>query len=99
MKKPTKSSKKTSRKKQQIIVLMDGAKNYYALPRKVLERCRVSKEHKKEIIEALEDEDCFTTWIKRATIPGSIAKGFPPFKGGRALHYAGFYISPRQFKR
>jgi hypothetical protein len=76
---------------------MDGAKNYYALPRKMLERCRVSKERKKEIIEALEDEDCFTTWIKRATIPGSIAAA--PFKGGRALHYAGFYISPRKLKR
>lgn len=97
MKKPTKSSKKSSSKKQQIIVLMDGAKNYYELPRKLLERCRVSKERKKKVVKALEDKDCFTTWIKRATIPGSIAAA--AFKGGRALHYAGFYISPHKFKR
>ena len=90
-------SKKRQGTKQQIIVLMDGARNYYELPRKLLERCRVSKERKKRVIKELEDKDCFTTWIKRATIPGSTVAA--AFKGGRALHYAGFYISSRKFKR
>jgi hypothetical protein len=91
MKKPTARRAKRATKREQIIVLMDGDRNYYAIPRKVLERARVDRRRGKKIAEALEDEDCFTTWIKRATIPGSIASA--PFKGGRALHYAGYYFA------
>ena len=94
MKKQPKKSSKSATKREQIIVLEDGAGNYYELPRETLERSRVDDDRKDEVAEALEDEDCFTTWIKRATIPGSIVAA--PFKGGRALHYAGFYISPTE---
>jgi hypothetical protein len=97
MKKPATKSSKSPRRRQQIIVLVDGDGNYYEIPRATLERSRVDKRRKKQVKEALEDEDCFTTWIKRATIPGSIASA--PFEGGRALHYAGFYISSTESKR
>ena len=56
MKKPaTKSSKKRPSKRRQIIVLVDGAENYYELPRAVLERSRVSDRRKAEVTAALEE--------------------------------------------
>jgi len=97
MKKSAARSSKSARKRRQIIVLLDGDGNYYEIPRATLERSRVDKRRKKEVMEALKDEDCFTTWIKRATIPGSIASA--PFEGGRALHYAGYYIGSTKSKR
>jgi len=97
MKKPATKSSKPRKGRQQIIVLQDGAGNYYEISRATLERSRVDDDRKEELEEALKDEDCFTTWIKRATIPGSIAAA--PFVGGRALHYAGFYISSIKSKR
>jgi hypothetical protein len=97
MKKRAKKSSKPRGGRRQIIVLMDGAGNYYEISRATLESCRVDDDRKDDVEEALEDEDCFTTWIKRATIPGSIAAA--PFVGGRALHYAGFYLSSTQSKR
>lgn len=96
MKKPAATRSKSAGKRQQMIVFMDGKENYYEIPREVLERSRVEGRRKKEVEEALEDEDCFTTWIKRATIPGSVASA--PFEGGRALHYAGFYITSSEAK-
>jgi hypothetical protein len=91
MKKAGTKSSSARKRRQQIIVLKDGDGNYYELARATLERSRVDKDRKREVEAALEDEDCFTSWIKRATIPGSIAAA--PFEGGRALHYAGFYLS------
>jgi hypothetical protein len=97
MKKTAAKSSKSRKRGHQIIVLMDGAGNYYELSRATLERSRVGKDRKTKVKQALEDEDCFTTWIKRATIPGSIASA--PFVGGRALHYAGFYLGSAKPKR
>jgi hypothetical protein len=88
-----KKSEKTPkpRTNRQIIVFKDGAGNYYEVSRATLERSRVDKDRIKKLEKALKDEECITTWIKRATIPGSIASA--PFVGGRALHYAGYYLS------
>ena len=96
MKNPGTKSSNGGKGRQQMIVLKDGAGNYYELSRATLERSRVDEDRKREVEAALEDEDCFTTWIKRATIPGSIAAA--PFVGGRALHYAGFYLSKAKSK-
>jgi hypothetical protein len=98
MKKPaTKRPKKRPIKRQQIIVLMDGAGNYYELPRATLERSRVSERRKKKVAAALEDVPGEFTYIKASAIPGSIAA--PKFVGGRQLHYAGFYLSSTKSKR
>ena len=85
------------RKRKQMIVLKDNAGNIYAVPRETLERSRVSKEKAADIHKALEDKASITTWIKRATIPGSIAA--EAFEGGRALHYAGYYLGPIKSSR
>jgi hypothetical protein len=98
MKKPArKSSKKRSGKRQQIIVLVDGAGNYYELPRATLERSRVSARRKKEIEKYIMDRPEEFWYIGHPTIPGSVIA--PPFAGGRQLHYAGFYLSPTRSKR
>ena len=97
MKKPPTKSSKSRKGREQIIVLEDNAGHYYELSRATLERSRVDKDREDQVEDALRDEDCFTTWIKRATIPGSIASA--PFKGGRALHYAGFYLTSGKSKR
>ena len=91
MKKPT-----TKSSRQQIIVLKDGDKNYYELTRATLERARESEDRKKEVAEALKNPPRLFTYIRRSTIPGSIAAA--PFKGGRQLHYAGFYLSSTKSK-
>jgi hypothetical protein len=91
MKKPvTKSSQKRPSKRQQIIILVDGAGNYYELPRATLERSRVSESGKAKVAAALEDVPSEFKYIGHANIPGGIATA--PFKGGRALHYTGFYL-------
>lgn len=94
MKTPRRKNPKSRTKRQQVIVFKDGAGNLYEIPRAMLDRRKVNKNRKKKVKAALEDEDCFTTWIKRATIPGSVASA--PFVGGRALHYAGFYLRAKK---
>lgn len=94
MKKP---AKKPSSKQQQIIVLVDNAGNHYELSRATLERCRVDDRRKKKVEESLQDKPEEFRYIGAVNIPGSIAAG--PFKGGRALHYAGFYLSSTKSKR
>jgi hypothetical protein len=94
---PTKDSKKRPSRKKQIIVLVDGAGNYYELPRATLERSRVSESRKKKVVAALEDVPSEFEYIGSPNIPGSIAT--PAFVGGRQLHYAGFYLSSARSKR
>ena len=99
MKKPaTKSSKKRPSKRRQIIVLVDGAENYYELPRAILERSRVSDRRKAKVTAALEDVPSEFEYIGDPNIPGGIAKA-PQFAGGRQLHYGGFYVSSTKSKR
>jgi len=85
-----KPATKHSGRRRQIIVLVDGAKNYYELPRAILERSRVSESRKAEVVAALKNEPTVFKYIGNRNIPGGIATR--PFKGGRALHYAGFYL-------
>jgi hypothetical protein len=92
-----KKSKKRAVKQQQIIVLVDGDKRYYELPRAVLERSRVSKSREKKLVARLEDKDSEFTYIGLANIPGGTADA-PKFSGGRRLHYGGFYISSSKAK-
>ena len=87
---PKKSAKKRAPKQTQMIVLADGAGNLYELPRATLELSRVEKGRKKKVTAALEDNDCEFIYINAPTIPGSIVSA--PLKGGRQLHYAGFYL-------
>jgi hypothetical protein len=97
MNKPTKKPmKKRSKKREQIIVLVDGDENYYAFPRAALERSRVSGRRKKEVVAAIVDVPTEYWWIKRADVPGSTSAG--PLKGGRRLHYAGYYLSSTKSK-
>ncbi len=93
----TKSSKKRPSKRRQIIVLVDGAENYYELPRAVLERSRVSDRRKAEVTAALEDVPSEFKYIGHANIPGGIAHA-PQFVGGRQLHYGGFYLASSKRK-
>jgi hypothetical protein len=87
-KKPTKSSTK----RKQIIVFVDGAENYYELSRETLEKGKLSARRKREVEKLLEDRPIEFQYINNPTIPGSIM--IPPFEGGKVpLHYAGFYLS------
>lgn len=98
MKKPaTKKSKKPAARRQQIIVLADGAGNYYELPRATFERSRVEERRKNEVEKRLEDRPVEFEYINAPTIPGSVTA--PPFEGGRALHYAGFYLRSARKRR
>jgi hypothetical protein len=93
MKKPAKkSSKKRPSKRQQIIVLVDGAGNYYELPRATLERSRVSARRKAKVAAALEDVPTEFKYIGKGDVPGGITKA-SKFAGGRQLHYGGFYLT------
>ena len=91
------SKKRPIKQKRQIIVLGDGAGNYYELSRAAIERSKVGENRKKEVKAALEDSPRCFAWIRNSTIPGSIATA--AFKGGRALHYEGFYLRSRKAKR
>jgi|GEM_PF-1865676 len=98
MKKPaTKKAKTPSTRRQQIIVLVDGAGKYYELPRATIERSRVDDSRKKEIEKKLEEKPAEFEYINAPSIPGSIVA--PPFKGGQQLHYAGVYLSTPKAKR
>ena len=97
-KKPAaKTSKKASTKRQQIIVLMDGAKNYYELPRATFERIRVDNRRRKELEKKLQARPGEFSYIDAPCIPGSIVA--PPFEGGQQMHYAGFYLTSAKAKR
>jgi hypothetical protein len=84
--------------KQQMIVLVDGAGNYYELPRAVLERSRVKEHRKAKVAAALQDVPSEFAYIGNPHIPGGIAKA-AQFMGGRQLHYGGFYVSSTKSKR
>ena len=89
-KRATKANKKPSRKRQQIIVLVDGAGNYYEIPRGTFERTRVEPARKERVAAALQDVPVQFAHIVLTSIPGSTTTA--EFKGGRQLHYAGFYL-------
>lgn len=93
----TKTSKKSPRERHQMIVFVDGAKNYYELSRAALQRRKVSARRKKKVAEALKDVEASYTYIKASAIPGSTAAS--KFVGGSELAYAGFYISSAKRKR
>jgi hypothetical protein len=57
----------------------------------------VNARRKEKVKRALEDRDAEFIYINAPTIPGSIVAA--PFKGGRQLHYAGFYLSSTKSKR
>jgi hypothetical protein len=97
MKKPATKRSQPPKKRQQIIVLADGAGNYYELPRAALERSKVSDRRKKEVEDNLKDRPEEFEYIGNRTIPGSTTA--PPFEEGRALHYAGFYLTSSKSKR
>jgi hypothetical protein len=94
-KRPTKRPRKRPIKQQQIIVLVDGAGNYYELPRATLERSKVKAHRKKKVAAALKDEPAVFRYIQRPTIPGSVVS----IKGGHQLRYAGFYLRPTKSTR
>jgi hypothetical protein len=93
MKKP---AKKASIGQQQMIVFMDGAGNYYEVPRATLLSCQVSESRIEKVVKALEDTPTIFRYIPATAIPGSTAG---EFVGGRGLRYVGFYMSPIKSKR
>jgi len=98
MKKPaTKRSKKPLSKRQQMIVLVDGAGNYYEFPRAALERAKVSAGRKEEVKRALKNVLEESGYINAPAIPGSIVAS--PLVGSQALRYGGFYLSSTKAKR
>jgi len=92
-----KSSKKPSIKRQQIIVLEDGAGHYYEFPRATFERARVKAPRRQEIEKKLKERPGEYGYINAPSIPGSVVA--PPFVGGQQLHYAGFYLTSAKPKR
>ncbi len=86
----TKSSKKSPTKKEQMIVFVDGAGNYYEIPRRLFEKSRVTGSSKAKIKEALKDVLEEAGYINAPLIPGSIVSS--PVVGSQALHFAGFYL-------
>lgn len=87
----TTTRKKPTGRMQQIIVLVDGAGNYYEIPRPIFERSRVARARKAKVAAALLDPAVEFAHIVLSTIPGSTAT--KEFKGGRQLHYAGYYLT------
>lgn len=96
MKKTKPGSKKRKSKRKQVIVLADGAGNFYEIPRATLERARATSARKAKIAAELEDKDVEFGYIGHGTIPGST--GVAQFKGGRQLHYHGFYLCSSRAK-
>jgi hypothetical protein len=82
---------KYASERQQIIVLVDGADNYYEVPRATLEAGRVDADRRQEVADAIEDVPGQFAYIALPTIPGSTA--IAHFEGVRQLHYAGFYLT------
>jgi hypothetical protein len=91
----TKPSKKSTRKRHQIVVLIDSAGNYYEVPRAVLERGKVRGRRKKQVKKALEDEVEESGYINAPVIPGSVVS--KPSR--RILRYAGFYLRRAEPRR
>jgi hypothetical protein len=89
-----KKLKKTPAKQEQVIVLKDGAGNYYEISRANLDRSKVRAARKKKVEAALMSTPGHYEYIFAALIPGSVAA--PKFIGGMQLHYAGFYLRPRR---
>jgi hypothetical protein len=77
---------------EEIIVLVDGADNYYELPRQLLESTRVPASQEDDVKQKLEDVPSVFDHISISNIPGSTATA--EFAGGRQLHYAGHYLRP-----
>jgi hypothetical protein len=96
MKKKRASPKGRPAKQQQIIVLVDGAGNYYEIPRTKLERSRVTARRKKKVAAAMKRIPPAWHYIPGTAIPGSIAS--PKFKGAEQLLYAGFYVTSTKAK-
>jgi hypothetical protein len=88
---------KRSTRRHQIIVLVDGAGNYYEFSRATFERSRVEARRKREVEKKLKATPGIFEYINAPSIPGSIAA--PPFVGGQQLHYAGFYLTSTKPKR
>ena len=97
MKKQMKHSRKRPAKQQQIIVLVDGAGNYYEIPRAKLERSRVSDRRKKKVSAALKAMGPRWHYIPATAVPGSIAP--PEFVEAQRLRYTGFYVTSTKTKR
>jgi hypothetical protein len=95
--KKTTGSKRRRVEEEQIIVLMDAEGHFYELPRATLEKSRVPEAQKDAVEEKLKDVPEKFVWIHRTAVPGSIAAA--PFEGGRALHYAGFYLKSTKSRR
>jgi hypothetical protein len=96
-KRVTERSTRPVSQRKQMVVFVDGAKNFYELSRTALQRHKVSARRKREVAEALEDVEAAYTYIKASAIPGSTAK--TRFVGGAELAYAGFYITTIKRKR
>ena len=75
---------------EQIIVLIDGASNYYELPRQLLERRRVPAEQLEDLKAKLQDVAGVFQHIAVSDIPGSTTNA--EFEGARQLHYVGYYL-------
>ena len=95
--KKTTGSKRRRIKREQIIVFMDSEGHFYRLPRATLEHGRVPEAQEDEVEGKLKDVPEKFVWIHRTAVPGSIAAA--PLEGGRALHYAGFYLRTTKSKR
>ena len=95
--KKTTGSKRRRIEQEQIIVLMDDEGHFYELPRATLDASRVPEAQEDEVEKKLKDPPEKFVWIHRTAVPGSIAAA--PFEGGRALHYAGFYLKSTKSKR
>ena len=95
--KKTTGSKRRRIKREQIIVFMDSEGHFYRLPRATLEASRVPDAEEDDVEKSLKDVPEKFVWIHRTAVPGSIAAA--PLEGGRALHYAGFYLSSTKSKR
>lgn len=97
-KKPGQKKQKNPRaKKRQIIVLEDGAGNYYEIARAVFERSRVDARDKPALKRHLKNVPPGCAYISGPSIPGSVAA--PKFIGGRQLHYAGYLVKSTKVKR
>jgi hypothetical protein len=87
------SKKKPSSKRQrhQIIVLKDGADNYYEIRRATFERYKVSPGRKAKVIAAVKDFPAYFGYIPGTSVPGSMAA--PKFADVGELKHVGSYLS------
>lgn len=94
-KKPAaKSSKKkpaSKRQRHQIIVLKDGADNYYEIQRATLERSKVSARRKARVIAAVKKVPVYFLYIPGTSVPGSMTA--PKFTDIGELQHVGSYLS------